>query len=275
MASQTVAGELYESITGQLFEIGRQLRQKSGYPFDSQKLKFVLQNAIEGRFDPRVRLDQLFLSPHIQLEQFRLWNEHYKLGFTADELKSVLEIPRDQGAGLIRPLLEICLETPEKSFETIWQIVKDRQAADGFGHWRWEELRSDPKHLRLRQGIEWRRGLRWIMLDLGANHKLSSDQVRQDSDTKTLAHIAVLCAGAFFPNWVRNMGQEVDNTFIPFVDIAGFEVWISGADPWAGVPYLRWDAGDRQVGLDTSWSGVADVSWCVPVLRECPFAMAN
>ena len=45
-----VAGELYESITGQLFEIGRQLRQPNGYPFDPNQLKIALQDAIEGRF---------------------------------------------------------------------------------------------------------------------------------------------------------------------------------------------------------------------------------
>ena len=45
-----VAGELYESLTGQLFEIGRQLRQVNGYPFDPIQLKAYLQAAIEGRF---------------------------------------------------------------------------------------------------------------------------------------------------------------------------------------------------------------------------------
>ena len=45
-----VEGGLYESITGQLFEIGRQLRQPSGYPFNPEKLQEYLQNAIEGRF---------------------------------------------------------------------------------------------------------------------------------------------------------------------------------------------------------------------------------
>lgn len=48
--AQRVAGELYESITGQLFETGRQLRQKGGYPFDPEKLRVYLQMAIEGRF---------------------------------------------------------------------------------------------------------------------------------------------------------------------------------------------------------------------------------
>ena len=50
MANQIVAGELYESITGQLFEIGRQLRQNAGYPYDPERLKQALQAAIEGRF---------------------------------------------------------------------------------------------------------------------------------------------------------------------------------------------------------------------------------
>jgi len=50
MAKQIVAGELYESITGQLFEIGRQLRQPNGYSFNPVTLKEYLQDAIEGRF---------------------------------------------------------------------------------------------------------------------------------------------------------------------------------------------------------------------------------
>lgn len=45
-----VAGELYEALTGQLFEIGRQLRQVNGYPFDPAQLKVHLQAGIEGRF---------------------------------------------------------------------------------------------------------------------------------------------------------------------------------------------------------------------------------
>lgn len=52
MASNIVAGELYETITGQLFEIGRQLRQKGGYGFNPYQLKTHLQAAIEGRFCP-------------------------------------------------------------------------------------------------------------------------------------------------------------------------------------------------------------------------------
>ncbi|MBU1345259.1 MAG: hypothetical protein KKD66_26915 [Proteobacteria bacterium] len=47
--TEKVAGKLYE-ITGQLFEIGHQLRQPNGYPFDAEMLKKHLQAAIEGKF---------------------------------------------------------------------------------------------------------------------------------------------------------------------------------------------------------------------------------
>lgn len=45
-----VADGLYESITGRLFEIWRQLQQPNGYPFDPLELDRALQALIEGRF---------------------------------------------------------------------------------------------------------------------------------------------------------------------------------------------------------------------------------
>jgi len=50
MAPQSVAGDLYFDLDGQLSEIKRQLRQPNGYPFDPFQLKAHLQAAIEGRF---------------------------------------------------------------------------------------------------------------------------------------------------------------------------------------------------------------------------------
>ena len=48
--AQTVTGEQYYAIDGQLAEIKRQLRQPSGYPFDPNQLKSALQAVVEGRF---------------------------------------------------------------------------------------------------------------------------------------------------------------------------------------------------------------------------------
>jgi hypothetical protein len=52
MVNSIIAGELYETLTGQIFELGRQLRQPNGYPFNPFQLKLHLQAAIEGRFCP-------------------------------------------------------------------------------------------------------------------------------------------------------------------------------------------------------------------------------
>ncbi|MBI2627098.1 MAG: hypothetical protein HYW77_02530 [Parcubacteria group bacterium] len=54
MANIMVAGDLYQELDGQLWEIKRQMRQPSGYPFDPFQLKVHLQFAIEGRFGPIV-----------------------------------------------------------------------------------------------------------------------------------------------------------------------------------------------------------------------------
>lgn len=48
--ANNVIGEMYEKIDGQLLEIKRQIRQKSGYPYDLEKLQVALQAIIEGRF---------------------------------------------------------------------------------------------------------------------------------------------------------------------------------------------------------------------------------
>jgi hypothetical protein len=65
--AQRVAGELYESVTGQLFEIGRQLRQSNGYPFDAKKLQRVLQDAIEGKFDIASVVQQYLITVNYDL----------------------------------------------------------------------------------------------------------------------------------------------------------------------------------------------------------------
>ncbi len=54
-----VAGDMYEKLDGQLFEIKRQIRQPSGYPYNPEQLSRYLQEAIEGRFKNEVTLTTL------------------------------------------------------------------------------------------------------------------------------------------------------------------------------------------------------------------------
>ncbi len=53
-----VTGDQYYDLDGQLAEIKRQLRQQGGYPYDPEKLKKCLQDAIEGRFERVVFMDR-------------------------------------------------------------------------------------------------------------------------------------------------------------------------------------------------------------------------
>ena len=80
--AKKVAGDLYEIITGQLFEIGRQLRQKSGYPFDPEQLKQHLQNAIEGHFisDPNKKSPYITHTLHLSVNYSRTVEKGVKAG---------------------------------------------------------------------------------------------------------------------------------------------------------------------------------------------------
>lgn len=67
--AEKVAGEMYETITGQLFEIGRQLRQPKGYPFNPEDLKNHLQAGIEGKFvSTEVSVAHIIVDPDAPLD---------------------------------------------------------------------------------------------------------------------------------------------------------------------------------------------------------------
>lgn len=51
MAKFNVTGEQYFSIDGQMLEIKRQLRLKSGSPIDPELVGLALQDIVEGKFD--------------------------------------------------------------------------------------------------------------------------------------------------------------------------------------------------------------------------------
>jgi hypothetical protein len=76
--AKKVEGELYESIIGQLFEIGRQLRQKGGYPFNPEELKIYLQDAIEGRFNQTAVVHNFLIWKTIKLGIHKSADEYRK-----------------------------------------------------------------------------------------------------------------------------------------------------------------------------------------------------
>lgn len=90
MAGYPVSGDLYWELDGKLWEIKRQLRQPSGYPFDPGKLNDALQWVIEGKFmEERGGVVVPVQKPVVASRDFPVWKT-VKLGTglkTADDFR--------------------------------------------------------------------------------------------------------------------------------------------------------------------------------------------
>ncbi len=74
-----VTGEQHFSITGQMLEIQRQLRLKSGSPLDPEKLKTALQNIIENKFEKAKESDGRLLRVISQTPYVKLISENTEI----------------------------------------------------------------------------------------------------------------------------------------------------------------------------------------------------
>ncbi|MEK7586977.1 MAG: hypothetical protein AAB453_03870 [Patescibacteria group bacterium] len=221
--------------------------------------------------DMLTSVDRLFTLPHDQIVLLRLWNNEYDLGFKEKEIMDLWkEIPQP-GTGLIQPVIEICLESVGETVDKLWLIICDRQVKFKAKIARWEGLFTNPELFRLREGINWQKGLRWKKVDLGANVACSSDQVRAMVGIESLPHVAVLSMGALSPLWVQNMKRKIGDTFVPFVEMAGFEICVQYCPPWSRVLTFCFDQERNHVALSVckaSEIGYDSNSWCVPVFTK-------
>ena len=71
--STIVAGDMYEKLDGQLFEIKRQIRQPNGYPHDLAILSRGLQDIIEGKFSQKEERASLTVTTPTSFEFPRLF----------------------------------------------------------------------------------------------------------------------------------------------------------------------------------------------------------
>jgi len=154
----------------------------------------------------------LFCSPGHQLMLFQKWNDTYELGFTAEQFQSLGEPPSNPEGPLVTVILAWSLDTPEATADKAWQIVRD---AHGDGHW------ESPKRLlvSLPEGMPFTpHTLSWQILDLGADQrKIDETWFRQAIRDHHRAHIQVIQAAAYFPDWVKALGTPE----VPSVYLAG------------------------------------------------------
>ena len=231
----------------------------------------VEQRILKGSLDPDEvkaavqvlmnRQRQLFIPPEAQLALVRQRNTECRWGFTDADFAALGEPPSWPDDPLCAVVLDVSLDTVQQTFEEAWHFA----AAVQPGNWRWGQVLSDEKHLQLLPGITHQRGLRWQVVDLGANwdkrNGIAPEAVR---DPKTSPHSAIIWAASYFPKWV----QAMDGESVSFVWLPGYQLTVLGSQPWASVPDLDWYRSSRRVRLYAHFAGNRSCGWAVPSLRE-------
>ncbi len=207
----------------------------------------VKPSPVTARPNPEL-VHGLFVPSDVQIKNVKCWNQRSGWGFSEEDFAKLPPPPAWPDSPLVAVVLTPYLpDTPEvkgvqRTFDEHWAIAAARQR----NSWRWDELLSDPEHLQLFPGITHEPGLRWEVVDLGANWDPKNDiaplAVRSPERSP---HAAILAAAAHHPVWVRQM----DGVTIPYVWLSGYQVTVPGRSAWQHVPWLYWDRGSRQVQL--------------------------
>lgn len=209
------------------------------------------------------------VTPAQQLERVKQLNQERRWGFAAADFPEVPQNPTlNEGEAL---LLAVYLPPQRgrqsglrRTFEELWSLV---EPPSGYDKSRWDELKSDSKHLRSVPGYDYKPGIRWLVFNPNAYHGLSPQDAlaRAKADGLRLAGLEVLMALVLFPDWANRW----DGTTVPYPWLSGLQFnWDNTSSAWSLVPDLyRWVT-SRQLLLSTGWSGLTDSYWGSPSVRE-------
>ena len=262
---KTVSDEVRRFVK-QLHEL--ELRVLDG-TLDPIAVRQPLQDIITGKYAAAIQLPSWYVHSIDQLANVRRWNEERGWEFADSDFP--VEIPDFTPTKPLEVLvLAVYLPDEGKGRKTVpgyvrtanelWQISRNLQP----NWWQWDELKLDEHHLRLLSEVEYKPGIRWVALDLGA-HWNAHDGVRpRDVRGENSAHAEVLAATAHFPQWI----QAMDGEKVPYAWLPGYRVSIPGREAWTGVPILGWYGSSRRVSLGADWDGDRYWNYAVPVVRE-------
>lgn len=161
--------------------------------------------------------DDLFISTEAQVENVRRWNTAFRWGFTLADFQSLQQPPECTGEGLVTTILVPYLDTPAETFSELWKVGSGWYFRGRRG---FESSHIEPLANRLVviSDVDSTRGLRWEVIDLGANRTERAIQPVPEVEKHVRPHASVLAAAAHFPRWI----QAMNGTDTPFVVIPGY-----------------------------------------------------
>jgi hypothetical protein len=165
-----------------------------------------------------------------QIANVRAWNQTYDWGFTDADFDT-LNISNDDVQSITEAkVVMVWRDSLEETFETWCRVISDT-----FGRSkRFNQLQSDPEHLRLENGsIFYSNRIEIVKLELTAHWDGTGAPTIEHGIPAT---VEVLAAAAHFPDWVKNM----DGCTIPFASMAGLRASSDGY-PWEIVPSVGYD----------------------------------
>ena len=220
-----------------------------------------LRSITEGDSAIRPSFPTIGISPSEQLALARQRNEELALGLTEGEFAKLGDAPPWPEGRLSAVVLEVSLDTVQQTFEVAWHYAASIQP----GRWRLDRIQSDPEHLRLLKGIEHKRGLRWRVINFGANWERAMGIRPQDvRDPENSAHSAVLWAASYFPKWV----QAMDGKTVPYAWIPGYETTVTPSLQWSHMLRVGWSKPHVTIGLNTTFANDGYRDWAVPCFIE-------
>jgi len=254
-------------ITAQHNEIVKRVGNGS---LDSDSVRKALQDIIEGKFlvvTPGVVLSTWYVSPERQLERVKQLNAEREWGFTESDIPS---IPENFTPRTATEVLLLAVYLPKKgkvsglqrTFDELWQLIK---APQGLTKYRWDELKSDSKHLRSAPGHSHKPGIRWVAFDPNTYRAKSPEQALKlsEQDNVQLAGVEILMAELLFQSWATSWNGDSS----PFPNLSGLQFYWN--TDWSYVPYLyRWDD-DRQLELSAIWAVSGSSRYASPSVGEC------
>lgn len=236
--------EEFVGLHSQMNEIVKRVGNES---LDPYHVKRALQDIIENKFASFSLTWQppsWWWTPDRQLARARkLWGSNITLPEPPPDFKP-------------RTATEVLLLHVPQSFDELWEAVV---APSGYTTWRWPELKSEKRHLRLAPKVPNRTQPVWLAFDPEHGKGERPDKFWGQSN---LAASEVFSALIQFPDWPLSWfkGASAPN-------LTGYQFKYDS--DWSRVPFVyRWD-GSRRLRLYAHWAGSGNAYWASPSVREC------